>query len=261
MGLRTVLEAAGRQAGRAMPARAYLEGLAAPAPDVARFLILTSGRSGSELLVTLLNSHPQIACDGEYLLTRRLSAERFMEGRAARARRGGKSAYGIKALPAHFSDVQGIEDPVAWVRRLSTRGWKMIRLRRANRLDQAISSVRANRTDWHFRQGQAGSFVPMAMDPNVVVATMYVIEWTENQIDELFKGLDVLDLTYERDLETSQAQSATVGRIASMLGVAPAPTSTDLVRVNPRQTRDMVTNYDEIVAELRRNRFAEYAER
>jgi len=244
-----------------MPARAYAEYALSgpPATSQPRFLILTSGRSGSELLVTLLNSHPQITCDGELLLTRRVWPERFMEGRAARARRGGKTAYGIKALPAHFLDVQHLEDPWGFPRHLADKGWKMIRLRRANRLHQAISSVRANQTQWHYRRGEAGAFQPIRMDPNQVVATMYVIEWTENQIDEMFKGLDYVDLYYENDLEDAASQAVTVTNISEVIGVPPAPTSTDLVRVNPRQTRDMVTNYDEIVAELRRNRFADYA--
>jgi LPS sulfotransferase NodH len=259
MAPRTTLDAVGHLRGRFMPARAYVEGVLSRGTGQPRFLILTSGRSGSELLVTLLNSHPQISCDGELLLNRRLSPERFIEGRAARARRGGKVAYGIKVLPAHVHDTQDIPDSGEWVRKLAANGWTLIRLRRANRLHQALSSVRANHTDWHFRAGEVGAFQPMHVDPMEVMGTMYAIEWVEHQIAELLGGVDHLSLCYEKDLESPAAQQATVARICTRLGIAPAPTSSDLVRVNPRRTQDMITNYDELVAELQRNRFAGYA--
>jgi LPS sulfotransferase NodH len=259
MGLRTRVDAAVHLSERLMPARAYVEGALPGGGEQPRFVILTSGRSGSELLVTLLNSHPQIACDGELLLEHRRWPERFIEGRAARFRRSGMVAYGIKVLPAHVYDTQEIADAKDWVRHLSAKGWKVIRLSRANRLHQAISMVRANHTQWHFRQGQAGDFQPVHMDPMEVVATLYVTEWVENQVTELLTGVEHLSFCYEDDLENPEEQAATVAKICGVLGLEPAPTSTDLVRINPRRAQDMVTNFDEIRAELLHNRFADYA--
>jgi LPS sulfotransferase NodH len=259
MGLRTRLDSSFHLSERLMPARAYVEGAVSRSSGRPRFMILTSGRSGSELLVTLLNSHPQIACDGELLLEHHRWPEQFIEGRAARFRRDGKVAYGIKALPAHLLDVQGIEDPGAWVRHLADHGWRFIRLSRRNRLHQALSMVRANHTQWHFRRGEAGAFQPIEVDPMELMGTLYVIEWVEHQVAAMLQGVEHLTFCYEDDLEAAADQSATVAQVCAVLGLEPAPTSTELVRINPRQARDMVTNFDEIADELRRNRFAEYA--
>jgi LPS sulfotransferase NodH len=241
------------------PARAYVEGAFERGSDHPRFLILTSGRTGSELLVGLLGSHPQITCDGEILQTPRLSAERLIEGRAARTRHGGKSAYGFKASPAHIYDIQHMKDPANWVRHLASRGWQVIHLYRANRLLQAFSWSRSAQTRWHHFVGEVSAFEPVPVDVMQMMGVMYVIEWTENQITELLEGVDHLSLCYEDDLEDPTKQALTVNRICERLGLDPAPTSSKLVRISPRHARDMVTNYDEVVSELRRNRFAEYA--
>jgi LPS sulfotransferase NodH len=239
-----------------MPARAYVEGALRRTDHKTRFLIITSGRAGSELLVTLLNSHPQIACDGEFLMEKLRWPERFLEGRAALAYRNGKDAYGVKMLPQHIFDVQELKDSAEWARHLAQRGWHIIRLRRDNRLHQAISMVRAAKTAWHYRAPDVGTFQPIEVDVMQLIGTMYVIEWLEHQIDELLEGTEHLSLTYEDDLETEEHQARTVDRICAMLHLEPAATSSELVRVHPRQTREMITNYDEVVAELLRNRFA-----
>jgi LPS sulfotransferase NodH len=240
--------------------RTYAEGAIAREPKIAKFVIITSGRSGSELLVTLLNSHPGIKCDGELLLTRRLSAERFINGRAAVAQRSGQRAYGLKLLPPHIIDVQRIDQSTDWLRHLADDGWTVIRLGRRNRLHQSISMVRANHTQWHVRAGDESPFEPIHIDVMQLIATMYVTDWIENQIDHLLKGVDYQEYWYEDDLENPENQSATVAAICRSLGLEPAPTSTDLVRVHPGHVREMITNYDEVVVELRRNRYEQYAD-
>jgi LPS sulfotransferase NodH len=221
---------------------------------------MTSGRTGSELLVSLLNSHPQIACDGELLAVRRHWSERFVEGRAtAVARRAGKRAYGIKVLPQHIHDTQTVPEPADWVRHLSSRGWQVIHLRRANRLHQALSMVRASKTQWHFRADEVGTFQPMAVDAMQTIGVMYIVEFLEHQIDQMLKGVEHLSLCYEDDLEDPASQARTVATICQRLGIDPAPTYTDVARIHPRDTKEMVSNYDEVVEEIRRNRWLEYA--
>jgi LPS sulfotransferase NodH len=249
------MELSSRTHERLLSLRAYVEGARTNTSNQTRFFIITSGRSGSELLVTLLNSHPQIACDGEFLMDRRRWPERFIEGRAAVAAHRGKQAYGLKMLPQHIYDVQALSDPAEWPRHLVKEGWQVIRLRRANRLHQAISMVRAAKTNWHYRAPEAGPFKPIEVDVMQLIASLYVIEWLEHQIDELVEGLDCIELCYEDDLETEASQARTIERICQELNLAPSPTSSDLIRINPRHARDMITNYDEVVAELRRNRF------
>jgi LPS sulfotransferase NodH len=227
-------------------------------PEVRPFLIFTAGRNGSELLSALLDSHPSIVCDGELLSRRRLDADRLIAGRMARTTRLGKSAFGFKVKPKDLHEIQPVGDPVQWVKSRADQGWVFIRLRRRDHMQQAISAERGSKTRWHFRAGSAPSFEPMHIDPYIVIANMCTVAYYENQIDELLKGHEHLTFIYEDDLREPADQARTVATICGLLGVPEAPTSSDFVRVQPRQTRLMVTNYDEIADVIRRNEFAQF---
>jgi hypothetical protein len=242
-------------------ARAYVAS-ALPRPgDLQRLLIMTSGRTGSELLVSLLASHPHISCDAELLGVYRRWPDRFLAGREVRAHQRGALAYGIKVQPHHLDDVQDMEDSGAWLRGLHELGWAFICLRRRNTFHQAISVVRAHHeAQWHFKTGQADNARPLAIDPLVLMQVMYAIVQIEQRIDELLKDIDYVELFYEDHFETPERQASTLELITSRLGLPSIPTSTDLVRTSPVDVRETVINYSELVAELRRNRFSEYAE-
>jgi LPS sulfotransferase NodH len=243
---------------RLSPARAYAAGLVPGRTRPRRFVIVTSGRAGSELLVSLLRSHPTITCDAEMLNRKRISPERMLDGRAARAASRGHKAYGFKLQPHHILDLQQVRDRGGWVRQLHEQGWQVIRLERANRLHQAISVMRATTTQWHYRHGDPGLTEPMALDPNAVIGAMYLIQHRENQIVEMLKDVEHLELSYEDDLQYPDQQSDTVSRICSYLDIDEEPTTTDLMRVTPAAIRDVVSNYDEIADAIRRNSFVEY---
>jgi LPS sulfotransferase NodH len=238
--------------------RAYLKAFNSDPAEIPRFMIVTYGRAGSELLVSHLRTHPQILCDSELLGNRRLSPERLLEGRAIHARDTGRLAYGFKVKPKDIHEIQQFADAESWLNAMYARGWKIIRLHRINRLHQAISALRWTKQQGHYRKGEAKIYQPIAINPFEVMALVCTIGYYENQIDELLRGIEYLDLTYEADLQNAVDQDVTVTKICELLDIKPWSTTTDLVRISPTNTPDLVTNYDQIAAEIRRNRFAEY---
>jgi LPS sulfotransferase NodH len=238
--------------------RAYgpwpLHRLAAPE---ARFAILTSGRTGSELLVSLLGAHPQIACDGELLAIRRLAPRALLDSRAALAGLRGARAWGFKVMRSHLL-VQSARDPAEQLREMAAEGIRLIGLERRDVLQQAISFVRAAGGTYHHRRGDAGRFEPVALDPATVIASMVVLEEAARFDRELLAGGDSLDLVYEDDLLEPARQQATVDRIAAWLGLAPRPVASDLVKLTPRATAELVSNYDELSAAVAATRFAHF---
>jgi LPS sulfotransferase NodH len=240
-------------------ARAYAESLSPASGDLTRFLIMTSGRSGSELLVSLLDSHPQIACDGEILARKRLSPTRFVAGRAARAQRQGMSAYGLKVQPQHLHEVQQLSGADQWLRALSADGWHVIRIRRRNRLHQAVSMLRAQLTQWHVHAHETfDSAEPLELNPLMVVGTMYFIERMETQVDHYVDGIEHIDLSYEENLRDRIDQEATVKRLCRQLDVTEMAGTSTLVRNSSATLGDLIKNYDEVAVEVRQSRFAEF---
>jgi LPS sulfotransferase NodH len=233
---------------------AYALSYVVPSPKP-KLIILTSGRTGSTLLVSLLNNHPKILCNGEILARPRLSADRLMKGRSSMAWFSRKRAYGMAVHPRHVFEVQRIADPNGWIRRKAAGGWHVIYLYRENRLNQAISMEKSHvQGQWHYRAGEGGS-PPISIEPARVMSALYRFEYEERQIKEMLEGVGHLSFGYESALGDQESQNETLALIYETLGVANVPTTTHLVKSNPPSPREMVNNFDEIAAEARGTRF------
>ena len=222
-----------------------------------RFVIVTPGRSGSELLTDLLNSHPDIVCEAEILRERLAMPERFIDGRAAKAGLGGAEAYGFKIHCGHFG-YQVLRERTQYLSQLSASGAHLVFLRRQNFLAQAISSTIALRTQWHWRQADRASFTAMEVDPVEVLMMTYLFEESDQYLVGRLADLPHLSLVYEDDLVDSVAQQATADRVCDHLGVRRAPTTSDHVRFTPRRLSETVANFDEVAALIRPTRFGRF---
>jgi LPS sulfotransferase NodH len=221
-----------------------------------RFAILTTGRAGSELLVSLLASHPRIACDGEILALRRMAPLQLVEARSALAAARGARAYGFKLLRSHLV-LQGARVPASGVSALRRRGFRIVGLERRDLLQQAISFLTAADAGYHHRRGDGAVHAPAVVDPAAVIATMYLLE------EAVAFGREVLAdgelaLVYEDDLADPGPQQRTVDRICEMLGLRRHPVRSELVRLSPRRTEQLVQNHEELARALDGTRFAAY---
>jgi LPS sulfotransferase NodH len=241
-------------------ARAYAPALLAPwrTPD-RRFVILTVGRTGSELLRQLLDSHPGIVCDGELLDVRPRFPRRYVDGAAVRARRGATEAYGWKALGAHLAGVRST-DPHRFLAALHEDGYRLLMLERRDYLQQSISWYRVQFEAFHFRQGDQVQFTPSEIDPQVLLRASAENEAAADRLRELVGDLPHLPLVYEDDLRDPAVRAMTMVRLCDYLGVSRQDMTSDLVKVTPRRTRDMVSNWEEVTAAFRGTRFAHLVE-
>lgn len=244
-----------RRAQRAI--RSYGPLLAYPLaePD-RRFVIVTTGRAGSELLVSLLDSHPAVMCDSEILSAKRVFPSRLIDSRSALAGLLGAEAYGFKLLRDHMWR-QNL-DPASYLERLHRRGFKVILLERRDLLQQAISFVRAVSTQYHYRRSDGIAFLAGRMDPVEILATMFVIEDAVMFWRSALNSIPHLSLVYEDDLVEPERQQEAVDRICGYVGVAPAPVTSELVKITPRSTGELIENFDELVAHLSTTRYARY---
>lgn len=236
--------------------KAYATAGLATTRDVRRFVILTEGRAGSEALVTRLNSHPSVLSDSEILGVRRRWPMRLIDGRTRLADVRGCDAYGFKVLTRHILRVSGLPDAAGFLHRLDGDGWLIVHLGRRNRLHQALSAIRAYRTQYHFEVGHVPAFEPLRVDPTELLQVLDSYAKAEAEAAHLLRGIEALRLIYEDDLERPEAQDRTVQQLVARLGLEPAPTSTRQVRINPTSAREMVANYEDVVAVLEDGPFA-----
>lgn len=219
-----------------------------------RFVIVTPGRTGSELLVDLLNSHPDIVCEPEILIERRAMPERFVSGRATKAALSGAKAYGFKIHCGHFG-YQMLRERHQYLSQVAGEGATVIFLRRENLLAQAISASLAGQTRWHWRRQDGGRFAPLEVDPVEVVMMLHLFEESDQFLANLVAPVPHLRLSYEGDLIEPTAQQATVDRICREFGLPGAAVSSDLVRLTPRRLEDTLSNFAEVAEVVRLTRF------
>jgi hypothetical protein len=225
-----------------------------------QFVVVTAGRTGSELLVSLLDSHPLILCDSEILAERRSFPSQILKGRLAIAGLRSCQAYGFKLLGTHFRYFQ-LGPPETCLRHLHECGWQIILLERSDLLQQAISHLRAAGTRYHYHRGDAVTFSPMVIDPMAVVATMFILEEDIDFLRSALTDVPHLRLVYEDHLGRPDQQQQTIERICSQLGVRTAPATSDLVKITPHSTADQVVNFRELANALTGTRYENYISR
>jgi hypothetical protein len=240
----------------------YLAGLAAPwLGTPIRFVVLCTARTGSELLVSLLDTHPQVKCDSQILSEEVLFPRRFIEGRAVRARYEGARAYGFKLHVNEITDVQRLGDAERYLGSLLRRGDQIYRLRRRNLLKQVLSFARASQSVYHLTAGEAHPCPgALELDPVDVLAGLTVTERQERLADHVLASLPHTTLVYEDDLADLPSQQRTLDRMFEQLGVSRFDVHPAIVPTSPGRMRDAVSNYDALAAVIGQTRFAKFLE-
>lgn len=228
-----------------------------------RFVILAAPRTGSNMLCSMLNSHPQVLCHHElfnpegihYALDHRAGeidlgspAERdrdpegFLAGLWQQSR--GASALGFK--------LNRDQNDTAFRAVLADPDIRKIALVRRNRVQTFVSELIAQET------GRWESYAFSDLRPYILKVHVDAQQLREHVArNKIYHaalheslaatGQQCLDVAYE-DL----AEPAEQARILQYLGVAPAMTGLRpaTVKINARDLRDLVANYTTLAAEL-----------
>lgn len=214
---------------------------------VKKFVIFAQGRTGSTLLIDLLDSHPQIHCDGEILDTRRRFLLRFfLEAKSGRWRR--KKTYGFSVRIKHIVDNQKIRDAGSFLADLYRGGWNIIYLKRRNILRQTVSVfVVKYRNKWERFLSDPPERVAIRIDCKEFLRRMKIRERSLKDEEKALAGLPHLALVYEDHLLKSEHHQLTLDGIFEWLGVPSAPVGTNLVKITPEKLSDFIENYDEFI--------------
>lgn len=217
--------------------------------DFTRFIILSRSRTGSNLLASLLNSHPQVAVDGEILgrlegrdPARVLGGAFARQGRLIRAK-------GLKIFYYHPLDAEGA--PV-WERLAADPKLRVLHLKRKNLLRVLVSrKIAEARNAWSSAQRDSrglgedkAAFIGADEVRRVFDQTR---EW-ERWGDSLFERHVVVSLHYE-DLDRDPDE--VLAPVFESLGVPPARLSTEFQRQNPEPLRRLIVNFDQLRDEFR----------
>jgi len=211
--------------------------------DYVPFIVLTRSRTGSNLLLSFLNSHPNIFCEGEIFANLNganpLTRLRRVLGKQPRH----IHAKGFKIFYYHPLDADAADFWAELERRTEIR---VIHLTRENLLrtllSRKIAGIRGAWTGTRFDQ----------VDP-----TDKQVSFTAEELEEGFRQIQtwqdsaaarfsnhpMLRLTYE-ELTTNPFGSYRA--LSTFLGLPGSEPRTSLNKQNPESVRSLIRNYDEL---------------
>lgn len=217
-----------------------------------RFVIYGLGRSGSTLLKQLLDSHPEITCEGELLnpedkyvinplllnLVYRFPTQFF----ALRSLFSKNPVYGFTLLFYQYSP------PAKLVGKLIKKDWKFIRIYRENSLDQSLSHLVAEKTNmWHRFDGEEKETPILTVSPEELKNRLNIFKKDKETETTLFESFAHLKVVYEVDLKSQSCWPETTRKIFEYLGVNPAPVSATIQKTYPLPYSEIIRNYDELI--------------
>lgn len=216
-----------------------------------KFILFAYGRSGTELLRNLINSHPDIYCDIELFMRRKaLFPKRYVENRS---KIFGKKIYGFKAkvfqLNAQYEDEKRVKAE------FFSDDFQIVYLRRENFFKQALSElVGQQRQKWHDREASPLK-KKFTIDCDKLIQKMKLIEKYEKKEQEILEGVDYLKITYEDDLLHQGNHQQTLDRIFEYLGVELVEVSAKLMKTTPKKISDFIENHEEVTDAVKRTKY------
>lgn len=219
------------------------------------FVILTEGRTGSQLLVTLLDSHPSIHCAGEILGSEPVAPgepERALEmtfDRVRAARRGGgEPRFGFK-LPWGCL----LTDRRLLVGLLEC-GTRCIVQYRRNKLEMYVS-MRLAQINGDFSSSRPYAAQSLEIDPEHLLETIAAFERHEREMLETTGRWPRTLVSYE-----AMVADPDVPWVQDFLGVPLRPLRAATTRARLRPLRSTIRNYEQIASLLRDGPYAAFLE-
>lgn len=217
-----------------------------------RFVVITRSRTGSNLLISLLNSHPQISAKGEVFSR--------LEGRKTKAVydevfpvKSDFSFLGFKIFYYHPLDAK---DQSIWKILDEDKEIKIIHLQRKNLLRVHISRLIAGKTDAWTSREEAGL---SAEDKKVHINVDDLFSDIEESLDYIkdtnnrFRHHEVLEVFYE-DLTANRDH--VMEEVFSFLDLPMADLTSDLKKQNPEELSALVSNFEEVMNRLKASEHA-----
>jgi LPS sulfotransferase NodH len=229
-----------------------------PGRSRTRFVIVCLPRTGSELLVELLDQLPGVSCRGEIMQQPVRAPVRYLRGRARLGALRGVEVWGCKLLVQHLQWYEGGYGPAADVLGdLAADGWTVLHLRRGNVLAGAVSALQAEQTRrWHARAGEAATAGLVEADVATLVAWIHTYDTYQSWLDDVLVDVPHVDVRFEEDLQDPAAMQGTVDRLAAALGTATAPVRPTLAPTAPADPFRRLQDPEALKQALRLTRFA-----
>lgn len=221
-----------------------------------KFVIITTARSGSNLLVDLLDSHPNITCHGELFKFFNQGNPSTIWDTTFKLKSKSKYYVGFKIFYDHPLDS---DDDTIWNLIQRDKTIKVIHLVRNNMLKTYVSLQIAYKVDvWKSKE----DIDPILVDDKRVhidIASCFKefkrIEDAMEKTRRSFKHHDFIEITYEDLTHTTEAVT---GKLFEHLGLAGFTVTSNLKKQNNESLESLIVNYKPLKDVLETTTYARF---
>ena len=225
--------------------------------DYVKFVIITRSRTGSNLLISLLGSHPEIETYGEMFNQLHGKSSNWIWNSIFGFKSRSVKLVGFKIFYYHPLDS---DDRWVWDRIYSDKKIPVIHLTRDNVLQTFLSRQIANKTKvWHDQNGKNSFDVEnkrVYLNPAECIEEFEKTEKWENEADQKLTDHQTLKVSYEE--LTGDLQSETLEKIQDFLGVSHVTLASGMRKQNNEALTDLIENYEELKAALTGTRWQKF---
>jgi hypothetical protein len=212
------------------------------------FIVFAGGRTGSSYLTTLLNSHPQIDCDGEILGTHPLNSIEFITARAFRSSLK-KKIFGFKVKHYQIESHKYLNSRCDFLRVNAQKKWKIIYLYRDNMLATIISIIIGlkRRGKWHYdAKKDIINKTYITIDEILFYKNLLIKGRVEEE--SFLENCKHFIINYENDLLNFNNDK--ISSLQNFIGVKPCSLQSRLVRTSNLGAAGVVANWEALKSEL-----------
>ena len=235
-----------------------------------KFVVLTAQRSGSRWLVSMLDSHPLLACDKELISAQRAqdaeSIDDFVRLVDSELDKVASAAPAARSVCFKLMHNQGVDQfgALELVRALAAANVGVVALLRKDKLAQIVSQE-ANKLDKAAPlHGAAHAAHPtgessaervraqkVTLDVDRLLARIERMNAYDDAVAEAAVSSHGRAITYEALVKDAQAE---IDALAAWIGVPLAAVHSDYVAIHDQPLSNFVTNWHEAMAALRQFR-------
>jgi len=207
-----------------------------------QFVIIARSRTGSNLLASLLNAHPDVTVHWEVFQKVENTTCKHIYDKMVQNSRGCMQ-MGFKLFYYHPI---GSDDKSIWDMLGANRKIKIIHLTRNNLLRVHISRLIAGRTNEWLAESQSKLRSPgkaVHVDVTRMLSDFCQTRAHINDVQQRFRNHELFDVTYE---ELTTRQQSVVDAVFNFLRVPALKVQSRLMRQNPEPISALVSNYAEV---------------
>lgn len=242
-----------------------------------KFVVVGVQRTGTTLIRTAIDSHPDIYCAGEVFKVASLRVEQSYRGEDGYAQYKSKNRLNVlkhylrrSALTREYLDhlyATGAHQAIGFklmynqsrqfptiIPYLKSQQVKVIHVVRENTLKTLVSRLTARVRGKYHSTVQLGA-IKISLPIATLVKRLQGIEYQSRQWGEVFGGDNYVRVVYEEFVQNQSEESA---RIVDYIGVRKLAIESPLVKLNPDDLSDIVENYDQVVRVLKGTPFERY---